>query len=66
MSSTGQPIGQTPPIASQPNAHGSSRAGTLLAPNPQPRTSEEQPLETPSAEMLAIEQVSAELKCHMK
>jgi hypothetical protein len=39
-SSACQPIGQTPPVASQPNAQGSSRAGTLMAQNPHPRTSE--------------------------
>jgi hypothetical protein len=36
-----------------------------MVPNPQPRILEERPLET-LAEMQAIEQVSAELKSHMK
>jgi hypothetical protein len=36
-----------------------------VAPNPQPKILEERPLETP-AEIQAIEQVSAELKSHVK
>jgi hypothetical protein len=35
-------------------------------PNPQSRTLEEQPLETPSTDIQAIEQISAELKSHLK
>jgi hypothetical protein len=45
---------------------GSSGAGASMAPNTQPRTLEEQTPEIPSAEMQVIEQVSAELKSHMK
>jgi hypothetical protein len=38
----------------------------IAVPNPQSITLEEQPPETPSAEMQAIEQISAELKSHLK
>jgi hypothetical protein len=61
-----QPIKQIPPVTGQSNTQGSSGARTSTAPDPQPRTSEDQPLETPSAEMQAIKQVSAELKSHVK
>jgi hypothetical protein len=64
--SAGQPIGQTPPIAGHSNTKGSSGAGASMAPNTQPRTLEEQTPEIPSAEMQVIEQVSAELKSHVK
>jgi hypothetical protein len=64
--SAGQPIGQIPPVTSQSNAQGSSGAKVSTAPNPQSRTLEERPPETPSAEMQAIEQISAELKSHLK
>jgi hypothetical protein len=37
-----------------------------MAPNPQPRTSEEQPPENPSAEIQEIEQVSTKFKSHVK
>jgi hypothetical protein len=63
--SAGQPIRQIPPVTSQSNIQGSSGA-KASTPNPQLRTSEEQPSETPSTEMQAIEQISAELKSHMK
>jgi hypothetical protein len=53
--SVGQPIGQIPPVTSQSNTQGSFGARTSVVPNPQPRTSEEQPPETPSAKMQAIE-----------
>jgi hypothetical protein len=62
----GQPIGQIPPVTGQSNTQGSSRARTSTTPNRQPRTSEDQPSETPSVEMQAIEQVSVELKSHVK
>jgi hypothetical protein len=65
-SSAGQPIRQTPPVTSQPNAQCSFGAGTAMALNPQPRTSKEQPLETPSAEIQAIERISAKMKSHVK
>jgi hypothetical protein len=64
--SAGQPIGQIPPMTSQSNTQGSSGAKASTTPNMQPRTSEEQPPETPSAEMQAIEQISTELKSHLK
>jgi hypothetical protein len=35
-------------------------------PNPQSRTLEEQPLETPSTDVQAIEQISTKLKSHLK
>jgi hypothetical protein len=63
--SAGQLIGHIPPVTSPSNTQGSSGA-KASTPNPQPRTSEEQPSETPSAEMQAMEQISAELKSHMK
>jgi hypothetical protein len=50
-----QPIGHIPPVMSQSNTQGSSGAKAPIAPNPQPRTLEEQPPETPSAEMQAKE-----------
>jgi hypothetical protein len=53
-------------VTSQSNTQGSFGVKASAVQNPQPRTSEEQPLETPSAEMQAIEQISAELKSHMK
>jgi hypothetical protein len=59
----GQPIGQTPPVICHSKM---PEARALMIPNPQPRTLEEQTPETPSAEMQAIEQVSTELKSHMK
>jgi hypothetical protein len=64
--SASQPIRQTPLVIGDSNTQGSSRAGASMVPNPQPRTSEEQTPETPSAKMQAIEQVYAELKSHMK
>jgi hypothetical protein len=64
--SLGQPIGQIPPETSQSNAQDSSGARTSTTPNPQPRTLEDQPLDTPSAEIQAIKQISAEVKSHMK
>jgi hypothetical protein len=54
--SAGQSIGQTPLVIGQLNTQGSSGAGRLMAPNLHPRAPEDQPLETPSAE----------LKSHMK
>jgi hypothetical protein len=39
--STGKPIRQTPPITGHSNTQGSSGAEASMAPNPQPRTSEE-------------------------
>jgi hypothetical protein len=64
--SAGQPIGQIPPMTSQSNTQSSSGVRASTTPNPQPSTLEEQPTETPSAEMQAIEQISTELKSHMK
>jgi hypothetical protein len=60
--SAGQPIGQTPPVVNMQSSFGT---GTTMVPNPQPRIVEEQPPET-LAEIQEIEQVSAELKSHMK
>jgi hypothetical protein len=53
-------------MAGQSNTQGSSGARTSIAPDPQPRTLENQPPETPSVEMQIIEQVYAELKSHVK
>jgi hypothetical protein len=64
--SAGQPIGQIPPVMGQSNTQGSFEARTSTSPNPQPRNSKDQHPETPSPEMQAIEQVSAELKSHVK
>jgi hypothetical protein len=61
-SSAGQSIGEAPPVA---NTQNSSGARASMTPNSQPRTLEERPPKT-LAEMQAIEQVSAELKSHMK
>jgi hypothetical protein len=61
--STSQPIQQTPPVTGY--SKGSAEARTSTAPDPQPRILEERPPETP-AEIQEIEQVSAELKSHMK
>jgi hypothetical protein len=63
--SASQPIGQAPPATGHSNTQGSAEARTSTAPNPQPRILEERPLETP-AEIQEIEQVSAELKSHVK
>jgi hypothetical protein len=64
--SVGQQIGQIPPVTVQPNMQGSSGVWTSTAPNPQPKTLEGQPPETPLAEMQTIKQVSADLKSHVK
>jgi hypothetical protein len=60
--SDGQQIRQTPHVA---NTQGSSGARTSMVPNPQSRILEERPPKTPT-EIHAIEQVSAELKSHIK
>jgi hypothetical protein len=64
--SAGLPIGQIPLVTSQSNTQGSSGVEALATPNPQPITSEDQPLETPSAKVQAIEQIFVELKSHLK
>jgi hypothetical protein len=63
---------QPAPLASQPightghsNTQDSVEARTSTAPGPQPRILEERPPETPT-EIQAIEQMSAELKSHVK
>jgi hypothetical protein len=61
--STGQLIEQIPPMT---NTQGSSGARTSMTPNPHLRTPEDPSPEIPSVEMRAIEQVSTELKSHMK
>jgi hypothetical protein len=60
-----QTIGQAPPITGHSNTQGSAEAKTSTTPDPRPRILKEWPPETP-AEIQAIEQVSAELKSHMK
>jgi hypothetical protein len=60
-----QPIGQAPPVTGHSNTQDSVEARTSTAPGPQPRILEERPPETP-AEIQAIEQMSAELKSHVK
>jgi hypothetical protein len=60
-----QPIGQTPPATGHSNTQGSTEARASTTLDPQPRILEERPLET-LAEIQAIEQVSAELKSHVK
>jgi hypothetical protein len=65
--SAGQPIGQIPPVTIQSNMQGSSALRVSAGvPNPQSRTLEEQPLETPSTDVQAIEQISTKLKSHLK
>jgi hypothetical protein len=65
--STGQPIRQTPLVLSQSNTQNSSRVRiSAKVPNPQPRTLEEQPSETPLADIRLIEQTSDEIKSHLK
>jgi hypothetical protein len=63
--SASQPIRQAPPFTGHSNTQASAEARTSTAPDPQPRILEEQPLETPT-KMQAIEQVSVELKSHVK
>jgi hypothetical protein len=53
-------------MTGQSNTQDSSGARTSIVPDPQPRTSKDQPPKTPSADMQVIEQVYAELKSHVK
>jgi hypothetical protein len=62
--SISQPIEQAP-ITGHSNTQGSTEARPSTALDPKTRILEERPLETP-AEIQAIEQMSAELKSHLK